>query len=58
MKTPRIVSAPEWDAALADMLVKEKELDPGPRRCSRPSAGGCPGSRSTRSTASKGPTAA
>jgi predicted dithiol-disulfide oxidoreductase (DUF899 family) len=26
MKTPPIVSAPEWDAALAQMLVKEKEL--------------------------------
>jgi len=26
MKTPPIVSAQEWDAALAQMLVKEKEL--------------------------------
>ena len=26
MKTPEIVSAQEWQAALADMLVKEKEL--------------------------------
>ena len=26
MHTPEIVSAPEWQAALADMLVKEKEL--------------------------------
>jgi len=26
MKTPPIVSAPEWDAALAEMLVKEKEF--------------------------------
>ena len=26
MKTPRIVSAQEWDAALAEMLVKEKRF--------------------------------
>ncbi|WP_178361259.1 DUF899 family protein [Mycolicibacterium hippocampi] len=26
MQTPEIVAAPEWQAALADMLVKEKEL--------------------------------
>jgi len=26
MKTPPIVSAGEWDAALKDMLVKEKEV--------------------------------
>ena len=26
MKTPRIVSAQEWEAALAEMLVKEKEF--------------------------------
>ena len=26
MKTPPIVSAQEWDAALQEMLVKEKEL--------------------------------
>ena len=26
MKTPPIVSAPEWDAALAEMLVKEKQF--------------------------------
>ncbi|MGE2733557.1 DUF899 domain-containing protein [Mycolicibacterium vaccae] len=26
METPRIVSAQDWDVALADMLVKEKEL--------------------------------
>ena len=26
MKTPPIVSAREWDAALQEMLVKEKEV--------------------------------
>ena len=26
MKTPPIVSAQEWDAALQEMLVKEKEF--------------------------------
>lgn len=26
MKTPEIVSAPDWQAALADMLVREKEM--------------------------------
>ena len=32
MKTPPIVSPEEWDAARDELLVKEKEVDPRPRR--------------------------
>ena len=32
MKTPPIVSPEEWHAAREQLLVKEKEADPRPRR--------------------------
>ena len=56
MKTPPVVSAEEWNAAREELLVKEKQLTRRATR-SRPIAGGCRGSPSTRSTRSTDRTA-
>ena len=53
MNLPPIVSSEEWEAARQELLVEEKELSGLATRW-RPSAGGCRGPRSTRSTGSKG----
>ena len=44
MKTPPIVSPEEWNAAQAELLVKEK-ADEAPATRWPPSGGGCPGWR-------------
>ena len=56
MKTPPIVSPQEWEAAREELLTKEKELTHH-RDAWPPSAGGCHGWPSRRSTSSTGPRA-
>ena len=56
MNTPPIVSREEWDAARDQLLVKEKEVFRA-RDALAPSAAGCRGWRSTRTTSSTAPTA-
>ena len=57
MKTPPIVSAREWDAALQEMLVKEKEVQRARDALAAAAASNAMDTPWTRSTCSTAPTA-